>query len=269
MEQEIIKAKREWYGKTYVKLEIVKCLKERELCFIDKENKNTTRALLGTSLDYFDKHIKRWEVMDKPVNLYHSVATLKDMPIFSYNLNERTKTKEYIEFKDNFAQYVTGYNFFIDIDGKDEPHNAYAETFALKTILDGYKVPYYIMNSSFTGFHIHIPSEYMPKMPINELIELIRNVQENIKGIHSFKFMDTSITDLRRVCKVPYSFVNDGSICLPLNGVQFINFRKDMVEVEKVKTFIHIKNRGLNLRTHGLSDVELRHNVEKFLEEYI
>ena len=137
----------------------------------------------------------------------------------------------------------------------------------MKNILDGFKVPYWVMNSSFKGFHIHIPQEFMPKF--NQ--DTLRNIGEvlyNIKGIEDFQTLDISIGDNKRLCKVCYSPVSDGSICLPLIDEQIDNFKLDIVKISNVLRTCIIKNRGLLLRTHNLSEEELKKNVLCFLKEY-
>jgi hypothetical protein len=269
--KEIVEKKRKYYSNIFVQFELIKCLKHRELCMLSHRidiEKKSVRYLLAFNLNYLNKHLKRFDFHKGLANLYHSVATLENVPVFSYNLKTR-KNKEYVEFNKNYEKYVIGYNLFIDFDADWNWKKALKEVLQVKEIFDEYKVPYYILNSSFKGFHIHIPAEYMPKKDINILLTEINEVIYNLKGIYDLQSIDTSIFDLKRVCKLPYSYCYDGSICLPLNDEQLKHFTPEMVKCENVLKTITIKNRGLLFHTHNLSEEQLKKNVKKFLLEFV
>jgi hypothetical protein len=270
--KDAIEKKKKYYSNTFVLFELVKCLKNRELCMLSTRidiQKRNVRFLLAFSIDYLKKHFKRFDFDDSLINLYHSVALLKpEVPVFSYNLKERRHTEEYQQFNENYKDYVAGYNLFIDIDSDWDWEKALKETLEVKKVFDEFKLPYYILNSSFKGFHLHIPAEYMPKKEISELLADINEVIYNIKGIYDLKCVDTSIFDLKRVCKLPYSMVSDGSVCLPLSDEQLKNFTPEIVKMENVMRNVKIMNRGLLTRTHGLTDLHLKENVSKFIEEF-
>jgi len=269
--EQILAERKVWYNFLPVKFEIIKILKNRELAFLTKkgqEKKMAIRYILAFNISYLDKHFKRFDIEKNLMNLYHSVAKLKDIPVFSWNVKERRHTEEYQEFNEHYANYVVGYNFFVDFDGKENFEKCFAEAKEFKKILDEYHLPYYCLNSSFNGFHFVIPCEYMPQMEIKELLILICNVLYNIKGIYDFTTMDISITDLKRLQKVPYSYECSGAICLPLSDEMFSNFTPNMVKMRIVLDTIIIKNRGLKIRTWGLSDEQLKINVTKFLDDF-
>lgn len=270
--EEIIDERKSWYNNTFVLFEIVKCLKNRELCFLtykEEKKKKAVRYLLGFSVDYLKKHFT-WFNFDKSLlNIYHSSALLKpEVPVFDYNLKTRTSDKAYREFNKNYNKYVERYNLFLDIDGKEDFETCLNETKEIKKIFDEFKLPYYILNSSFNGFHIVIPPEYMPDINIYKTLELINEVLYNLVGVYNFKMVDTSVVDLKRVQKVAYSYSCDGSICLPLNDAQLENFNENMVKMPTVLRMVRIKNRGVLLRTHDLSYEELKKNVKTFLDEF-
>jgi hypothetical protein len=269
--EQILAERIEWYSKTFVLLEIVKCLKNRELCFLSSKNelsKKAVRYLLGMSCDFIKKHMTWFNFLKSNINIYHSTALLKPIvPVFSYNLEERKKSEAYQNFDKNYADFVEGYNFFVDFDIKGDFEKGFVEAKEFKKILDSYKLPYYVLNSSFQGFHFCIEAKYLPKMPINELITLIREVIYNLKGIYSLSKLDDSITDLKRVQKCPYSYV-DGAVALPLDDKMFEKFQQSDVAMRKVLSTIKIMGRGLQVRNWGLTEQELQANVKKFFEEY-
>lgn len=268
----ILEERKKWYNLTYVNFEIVKCLNDRELCFLSaksEERKFPVRYLMAFSINYLKKHMERFGFLKNLMNMYHSVSVLKDLPIFSYNPRKRKEDYRYKEFNENYEDYVVGYNLFIDLDSKGDWKKALQDTLEIKKIFDEYRVPYYILSSSLKGgFHVHIPSEYMPKKNIHELIAEINEVVYNIRGIYSLESIDTSIFDIKRVCKVPYSLSSDGGVCLPLSDEMLKIFTPEMIKTENVLKKIMIKNRGLLLRTHNLDKDTLKKNVLKLFEDF-
>ena len=267
--EEILQERKIWYSKTFIQFELCKSLLHRELSFLTfkGENKKTTvRYLIAFNIDYLKKHFLAYGFNEKLLNMYQSVALLKNIPIFSYSRN-RTKDKKYIEFNENYENFVIGFYLFLDFDGKENFDKCLQEVKEMKKIFDKNKIPYYILNSSFTGFHFHIPYEYMPNFDKNT-IPILNEIISNIKGIYEFETLDDSVCDLKRLCKVSYAYSCDGSICLPLNDFQIENFNKENVEMKNVFNQIIIKNRSNLLRKYNLQNDELKKNVIKFLNEY-
>lgn len=269
--EKILELRKKYMSMIFVKMEIVKALRGHELSFISakgEEKKIAVRYMFARSIDYLQKHLD-WINFDKKLlNMYCSCAVLKDIPIFSYNLLKRLDDEKYKEFNKNYQNYVIGYSFFMDFDFGNDFEKGLAEVKEMKKILESYKVPYWVCNSSLKGMHITIPSEFMPEFNDNTM-KMISEVLYNIRGIHSFETLDVSIGDLKRLKKVAYSPVGDGSICLPLTDAQIENFRPENVGIENVLRTITIKNRGLLLREWGLDSSVLKENTKKFLKEYI
>lgn len=269
--EKILVERQFWYNQTYIIFEIVKVLHHRELCFLSaksEETKKSVRYLISFNINYLKKHFDWVNFFKFNVNMYHSVSILKEIPVFSYNMKERNKEDKYKDFNKNYKDFVVGYNLFCDFDGKENFEKCLEEVKEAKKIFDEYKLPYYILNSSFNGFHIQIPAEFMPKMEINELISKINKVVYNLKGIYDFTCLDNSIVDLKRVCKMPYSYEGSGAICLPLTELQLQNFKQSDVSMTSVLKNIRIKNRGLLIRNLELGEEQLKTNVSKFLKDF-
>lgn len=267
----ILEERKKWYSLVPVQFEIIKNLHHRELCFLSQKEeliKHPVRYLIAFNIAYLKKHFERFNFLDNLINMYNSCAILKDVPVFSYNLKIRRETDEYKEFNENYDKYVINYDYFMDIDGKENFELAFSEAKEIKNILDEYKLPYYILNSSFNGFHFVIPASYLPSMEINELLKILEKVMQNIKGIYDFKTLDTSIVDLKRVRKVPYSYECSGAICLPLSDFMFENFKKENVTMFNVLRTITIKNRGNLTRNLDLRDEILKKNIQKFINDF-
>lgn len=263
-----------YLSSTFCLFEMVKAIGMRELSLrLVLENKKVfIRYLLCYNLDFLKKHIERLQIKEKPRTFYMSCASFDRIPIFSYNLKTRRDTPEYKDFDKNYEKHIQKFDFFIDLDGKEDFNKCYQETKELKGILEEIRVPFYILNSSMNGFHIIIPSEYLPqRKPIQDLLKEILTVITNIKGIYVFDCLDTSIVDMKRLRKVPYSPLPNGYCCLPLTDQQFLQCSKsmDFLKIDNVLKDVTIKNRGLLTRTYGLSNDELKKNVKKFFEEYL
>jgi hypothetical protein len=136
--QKLLAERRLWYSQTFVKFEIIKCLKHRELCFLTakgEEKKKAVRYLLAFNTQYLDSHFAWFNFEQTLLNMYHSVAVLKDVPVFSYNISERKKEEKYQEFDRNYRSYVVGYNMFFDFDGKEDFKLAHQEAKQVRRLL--------------------------------------------------------------------------------------------------------------------------------------
>jgi hypothetical protein len=141
----------------------------------------------------------------------------------------------------------------------------------MKKLFDDFKLPYWLINSSKTGFHFHIPCEYLSFIRPQNLLVHNAEIIKFLNETESFERLDLSISDTKRLCKVPYSYVSDGSICLPLSDEMAENFNPEIANVHYIwqpKNQITLKNRGLLIRNHGLSENELKQNVIKFYETH-
>lgn len=272
--EKLLKEREEWYNFIPSLFEMVKVLHNRELSFISQKGempKKAVRYLVAFQINFLKSHLN-WMNSDKNlINLYHSVAKFKpnSIPVLSYCLKNRREEENYKDFNENYVNYVEEYNLFIDMDLKEVSwEKGFNEAKKLKKILEQFKVPYYLVNSSKKGFHFQIPSNFLPKMEISKLIEMIYNVIYNLKGIYDFETIDTSIADLKRLCKLPFSYVCDGSICLPLSDKNFENFSEELVSMKNVRQNIIIKNMGLLTRTYGLSDEKLKENTLNFINNF-
>lgn len=259
----------EWYLFVPVQFEIVKAINKREIAFIDKiDKKYPIRYRWAFITDILKKHLDRIGFLGKTYNFYQSVAVLNDMPNLPYgtlSINELRKTAEYIDFHSNYEKKMFGYDLFLDFDGKENPSKAYEDTKKVKSKLDEMKVPYYLMNSSDTGFHIHVPFNYFHKFDL----EVLFNVINNLKAIYKLSSLDDSVVDSKRLCKVAYSIdCKSRCVCLPLSDADFNMWNVEKVKVKNVMKNYYIKNRGLLIRDFGLNEKELIENTKKFIAKY-
>lgn len=274
--EKILAERRKYYSTEFVLYEMVKALHHRELSFLPAKNeslkKKSIRYLIAFKVEYLKKHWEMFNFDKYLLNVYNSVAVLKDIPIFTYNLSERKASEEYQKFDKNYSNFIHSYDAFYDFDGKNNFERCYEEAKQFKKILDSMKVPYLLLNSSLYGFHFRILAEYMPNDDITELLVILNNVVHWVKDTHKFECLDETVVDKKRLCKVPYSYeCGTGCICLPLTDKQFDNYNFDMVRYKNVMDITKtgfLKKRGLLIREHDLSVEDLKRNVLKFIEMY-
>jgi len=199
----ILKERKQWYSQIFGLWEIAKVIKNRELAFLkakDEEVNKRVRYLFALNIDSLKRHFEWFGFMRFKVNMYHSVSFMPQIPMFNMDLRNRRKDENYQYFDKNYHEFVKGFNFFIDLDGKEDFKKCHQEAKELKKLFDKHKLPYYIINSSKNGFHFQIPHEYMPK-DIKYLLTALNNVVYNLKGIYMFDCIDDSVIDLKRICK--------------------------------------------------------------------
>ena len=141
-----------WYHKTYIKLELVKLAKSKEMAMLpytDEHNKAieigtlkkgiAVRNINGYCLDYLHQNFEAYDFYNRAVKLYCSLATFKDkaLPLFSFSPSTREEQQK--EFVDKIMakplDYIDGYDFAIDIDEKSwDKGKAYAKK--IKDIFD-------------------------------------------------------------------------------------------------------------------------------------
>jgi hypothetical protein len=257
--------------------EIIKECKQRTIDLLSSKNEEKkfgVRYFYAGKVDYLKMHFESMGVANgtKLTNIYRSNALLKpnSVPIFSYDLSKRKVTNGYEEFDRDYLILCEGFDLIFDIDSpKKEVMDAYTKAKEVKKILDSYKVPYYVKNSGSRGFHIIIPAQYLPKIEISLLIKTIHKVLNNFRAIHDMvEYIDLSVTNPKGLIKVSYSISEGKIISLPLNDYEFDNFNPEKTTYEYVSKFMILKNRGLFIRQHNLSEDELKKNASKFIEEY-
>lgn len=278
-EGRLLEIRKQWYRLPFIKYAIVQSCKQKELCLLTKYPKidyykNYPRSVIrylqcGHSM-YLDKHFQAFGFMKKPfMNLYSSLAYLDYLPVFSYNLQNRKYGEEYKQYAEEYMKHVVGYDILFDMDN-EEIMEAWEDSKILKDILDNAKVAYSVTFSGTKGFHFRIPYEFTgnEETDFGKFINSIASFIYNIKVIYSIASIDDSITDNKRVVKIPYSLDKD-KVVLPLSDEQFNNFNIDMVKFYNVIKNVKLMNRGSLVRDHGLSKGFLQSNFQKFLKEHL
>lgn len=256
------------YSNKQLLFELVKGLVGRETAFLSKSGGASFRNIKAHKVDFLLKNFEALRFFDKEMNIYHSVAYLENMPMFSFA--PPLRKKQGMEFNKNFDSYVRGYDFVVDIDYKGDFKKTYDEAKEVIILFEELKLPYYIKFSG-NGFHIVIPHKFIPLSNNSGILDTFSDTGTRMKELLDSSLMDadvydsngellrTGIYDKRRVIKASYSLdVTTGRLCIPITLSEFNNFNYGLVNPEKFLSN-NIMNRGLliNNENSGKNFVDL------------
>jgi DNA primase len=260
---------KKWYSNEALLYELVKPMVGREVSFLS--DTINVRGIKAHKVEFLLQNFEVFGFKDKFINIYNSVASLYNMPMFSFNLISRMKQQE--EFNKIFNNHVTAFDFVIDMDGKENFKRCYNDTEYLKEVFDNFGVPYSLKTSG-TGFHFVIEDKNMPytnsnisktsikskysNKEINDNMDYIirfnKALAERMKFVFGLRSMDILIYDLRRILKAPYSIdYKSGNVAFPLTDEQFKNFDYNDYHVTKL-IGTDLKYRGLLFRDGNLGN---------------
>lgn len=225
-----------WYFAPQIKFKLIPYLKNREFALMIPKNyphpERSTRLMKVTNVQSLDFFYDVTGMKSKKTfyNFFCSVARYNNgIPSLPYDLDIRRKAKE-VWNKEHW-QSITGYDFFLDIDGKHEDFEMTKfSAIEVKKWFDENNIPHKLRFSG-KGFHFLIPFEHMmPYIPDNwysfdpnrhkNIYRLFGRVAAFISDNIS-EMVDKQIYDPRRVIKIPYSLaVYDLGffVCLPINS---------------------------------------------------
>jgi len=248
-----------WYKNTPIKFEIVKAMREREIGFMRIKEDGTlmSRGYKIHTVSYFDYFIEKIGILNKPTNIYASVAKVKNIPTFTLNLKRRAGTME--DFNTRFDEYVTDYDLMIDLDPEEQQplnNDLIQQAIEVSNLLDEFKITYSIRVSG-KGIHLYIEGKEFQNINVFEKPKHYKEITTYLKNIMGFHYVDDSLyTDdriCRRYCKVPFTIdVKTMNACIPITKQELLHFDK-----EQYKAINVLKNR--NLYKHGIP----LHNIDK------
>ena len=233
--------------------------------------------------------------IEKTMNLYHSLTTYSDFPTFSYNW--RIKSQQQEIWMKEFKNYIKAYDFFLETDSSDISI-AQKDTIKINKFFKESGIRFNLKFSGSKGFHTivlyedfkHLPikvydeqieknvknfNEFLTTLPLDlkdakkkiDLVLLFKVLAWRLKGVLGADTIDTSVQDIKRICKVAYSIdCKSGFVAYPLNDSQLENFNKELYTPEKVIAYRNYK-RGLMWRNSELSLEQRQRNVTKLLLE--
>lgn len=236
----------EWYNNETVKRLILPHLKFRESAVISKQNDRMSMRYLSLfnekSLDIMFKILKFCS-KDKLYNLYSSLARFKGgFPVIGYWGNKRKMRMK--DISENYHKIVLAADFAIDIDAPTHKYMdyAYISAKAIKKMFDTLDVPYSVRFSG-CGFHFIIPACYFKHdrsydgYDQDSIYSVYRQIADSLSEEFS-EFVDTSIYDMKRVLKVPYSlaqYKDSTYVCYPFNDHEdFESFKLENMKPDHI-----------------------------------
>lgn len=245
-----------YYNKELIIKEIVKCMKNREVVFMDKGNNckclRGVKILTTSFFSWFCDHIN---FKNENYNIYISLAQYKNIP--------QKDIKKW--FKEESINNIESYDLLLDFDF-NEDINSYSiyllqlEVFFNFLLLN--KVCFYIIPSG-RYYQIILPNniwEFKPEN--NKIIQKGKDIISQIKLRFNLDFLDLKGVGVHnKIMKCPYSLVND-IICIPLKefNVYYDNFK---IKNNKTDCFI---DRGLCLY-NDFGTEQNKINFKKFCEK--
>lgn len=281
-----------YYEKRFVVNEILQCCKNRD--FTALRNKANIRVLKVFNYEGFEWNLNYIGWNRNKQNLYRSVATLKDIPNFTFDPKRRSgETQSW--YSSEYNSCVQKYDIFFDFDKKEEQpwKELLDEVNMFLEYLNDYQCPYVLIFSGSKGFQIIIDGDYVPILKIEEVsfsnvnssnIYPHKKIVEDIKTKMDLKFLDLSNNGVNsKLCKVYYSLVHTYkileddlsyfseykmNIALPLDDKQIKNFKVEDMNMLKVLHDIKIAGRGDLERFKDLDFETKKKNVERFIKVF-
>lgn len=252
-----------WYKRKPVLFELVKPMRGREVAFLRPKNETDLLAVRGIKahkVDFLIKNMMAFQFLKRKFNIYISCALLENMPMFTFNYKKRREDLK--NFRGEFVNYMVGYDLLLDFDSKHFGfERCLEETRAVKRLFDDYKLPYYILFSG-SGFHIKIPSRYIPGLKGTDKTNQCKLISSELSSTLSLASLDLGIYDMRRVAKVPYSIDSKtDNVAWPLTDSEIINFNVDDMHISR-KINMPLTNRGVFLRND-------KSNLDLFMDEVV
>lgn len=296
-------SKRGYYNSKNILIEIIKGQIHRETAFIpyswsDKEFKLVSqkpiRWLNASAVRYLEKHFKRYDFLQTHMNMYFSLATYKDFPTFSYSRVQKKKEQEV--WAEHFHRRIIRYDLFVETDSDEDVMVAHEDTIYLKQNYDRYRLVYSVKASGSKGFHLLTPYEefeylgldiyneafhkedfekLLHRLPMGleemkknlDIVILFKAIAVRMNTIWACDTVDTTVQDVKRVCKSAYSFdVKSGLVSYPLDDEQFKNFSVDMIRPINVIRNNNFK-RGMLWRNLDIPKRERMQSIRKLLQD--
>lgn len=224
-----------WYRNKKVFLEILRQSKDREIAVIESNKDDKRHCIRNLNMQSIEAYKFMYVLVKKRVNnnrnLYYSSATYRDE--FPYLKHDSREYEEWEKsFKASIHEHITGIDLLIDID---LPDHSSTDTVGKYSMLQVHKTLNYLncpheIRFSGKGFHVIVPYRYFSHLGLsfNSFTKDRDSLTSLYKDVSSFlhdkvtETIDTGIYDVRRVIKMPYSFVNYKSIkeyiCWPIHG---------------------------------------------------
>jgi hypothetical protein len=217
---ELMNLRKKWYSSPETLIEMVKNMGGREVSFLESKTKlpltkeaYPVRCVKAHALIYLQKNFEAFNFLERPYNLYTSIAKFENMPMFSYAPKIRDKQKDEFFQESGFEECFKGYDIVLDLDSKEKKkfkdvnafdvNNVIEEYYDIagmfedakkvKKIFDNFGLAYSVKWSGLKGIHFQVRDEnFFPKdLTPKDKVELARLVVNGLKDIENISCIDT------------------------------------------------------------------------------
>lgn len=248
---ELMQLRRIYYNRVDVQYELLRSHVHRETAFLDTRPKtqeigHPRRWLRCDTVQYLLKNMDYYEFLERPMNLYSSLATVK-FPWIDFRKDFRAQQEE---INEKYWEMMQAYDLGIDIDNdkkREGIFNTIDQARKVKAVFDQFKLCY-TLKVSGSGFHFVIPYANLPesfrKVSMQSLLVAIRGFTFELCDKLGLTAIDTSIFDNKRIWKTAYSIdCKNWVVCYPLSDKEFDEFDGKLYKLENFNKPIY--KRGL------------------------
>jgi hypothetical protein len=247
-----------WYTTPFIKFEIIKAMRSREMAFIETSGNVVVRDLAGWNTDYFEYSLEAYNFWRRDFRIYRSVGQLEKIPLVNFNNREREEDKELVR---EAWKGCVNYDFVIDLDAVDFK-DAKRDADEICGLYRDLEIPYMIQYSGNKGFHITVADRHTP--PMLDKKEAAKDWVNLVDYMCKLRTFDSTIYETRRILKAPYTIdfkSGEPRVVLPLSDRQLSTFKVQDAKISNVLDQCAVKNRGM-LEREGSSKAAV-----KFLKE--
>lgn len=208
----------QYYKKRFYELQLVNHLRYRETIFLNDKG-FIIRGIKVNHHIYLESNMKHYRFCDNEYNIYNSIATFRDFPLFSWK--PEIREKQYRNWTDNklYLDRITGYDFFMDFDNKGDDKQVKQECI---TICEWLRKKEINFKPRFSGSGYHLKSILALK---HQSPQYCKKLAEKLVKLFDLKTVDFSIYGWQGIIKSPYSIdCKTMKVCLPLTLEKLRNF---------------------------------------------
>lgn len=189
---------------------IIRCIKLKEPLFFDK-------ILLG-----------HYRLLENKYNIYESIATYRDIPLFSYKKEIRLKQYDNWTNKELYKRHINKYEFYIDFDNKNNDFElTKQECIAISDYFTQLNIKHTI---KLSGSGLHLKTNQLVGNP-----QKAREIAEKLKDMFQLSTIDLSIYRWQGIIKTKYSVDRKTNrVCLPINKLDLPNFKLNDYHVDNI-----------------------------------
>lgn len=246
----------EFYKNKRVLFEVVKSLGNQEL--IINEN---IRWLYANKLDYLLYNFFFYKVMEydgkntkgddiNGLSLYKGLAHFKERKAPPYNPKEKSEWQEKVWTNGEclFSKSINGYDFALDIDGKDL-WDSYADAMKVFVLFKQYGIKFSVQCSGRKGFHFRVPyeefSDLIGEFDIDKAVLASKGLMLDLVEKLKLKKVDTLIYSSTRYIKCPFSLdARNNRVILPLSDQEFLDFKNNPEKYLSIDYCLSLNNLG-------------------------